>query len=212
LRPEGALPARSEIDPRRIEGALPYAFVLERLAPGLARLRVAGGHLSDLMGMEARGMPLSALFRQPDRTRLMGLMDKMFTAPRALELSLSARGAGSRKSIQAEMMVLPLLDDQGMVTRALGCVVARGAFPNPPYRFHIDGARETDLKIDPALVRVAPARAPKPAVPLTESWSGLDVPNSPGLAEPASSSNALSPPESRLTRPSGKAPFLRVVK
>lgn len=49
MRDGDALPRRADIDPRRIEGALPYAFILEEIAPGLARFRVAGWHLNDLM-------------------------------------------------------------------------------------------------------------------------------------------------------------------
>ena len=54
------MPRRAEIDPRGIENALEYAFILERIAPGMARIRLAGIHLSDLMGMEVRGMPLTS--------------------------------------------------------------------------------------------------------------------------------------------------------
>ncbi len=50
LRQGRDVPMRSDIDPRGIEDALEYAFILERIAPGLARLRVAGSHLSDVMG------------------------------------------------------------------------------------------------------------------------------------------------------------------
>ena len=62
LRGTRIVPKRSEIDPRGIEGALENAFIVERVAPGIARLRIAGSHLNDLMGMEVRGMPLTALF------------------------------------------------------------------------------------------------------------------------------------------------------
>lgn len=60
LRGTRMMPKRSEIDPRGIESALEYTFILERIAPGMARLRIAGSHLSDLMGMEVRGMPLTS--------------------------------------------------------------------------------------------------------------------------------------------------------
>ena len=65
LRGDHAVPTRSDIDPRQIGPYLDRAFILERLAPGLARFRLAGMHLNDLMGMEVRGMPLSCFF-QPD--------------------------------------------------------------------------------------------------------------------------------------------------
>ncbi|MCB2111761.1 MAG: PAS domain-containing protein, partial [Rhodobacteraceae bacterium] len=55
LRAGREVPYRSEIDPRGIESALEHTFVLERIAPRIARFRLAGVHLCDLMGMEVRG-------------------------------------------------------------------------------------------------------------------------------------------------------------
>lgn len=60
LRGSRLMPKRSEIDPRGIETALEYTFVLERIAIGMARLRIEGSHLNNLMGMEVRGMPLTS--------------------------------------------------------------------------------------------------------------------------------------------------------
>ena len=71
------MPLRSEIDPRGLKGALEYCFVLERIAPGLARLRVAGSHLGDLMGMEVRGMPITAFYDENGRLiRTTGFLDR----------------------------------------------------------------------------------------------------------------------------------------
>ena len=81
LRRGSALPSRGDIDPRRIEGALPYAFILELTTPTLARFRVAGGHLNDLMGMEVRGMPLAGLFEPSDRARLQTVVEAVFDGP-----------------------------------------------------------------------------------------------------------------------------------
>ena len=49
------VPRRSDIDPRGVENLLRHAIILERVAPGVARFRIAGQHLSDLTGMEVRG-------------------------------------------------------------------------------------------------------------------------------------------------------------
>ena len=54
LRRGRAVPARADVEPHGISRALDYAFVLERIAPGAARFRLAGRHLIDLMGMEVR--------------------------------------------------------------------------------------------------------------------------------------------------------------
>jgi hypothetical protein len=144
MRDGDALPRRADIDPRRIEGALPYAFILEEIAPGLARFRVAGGHLNDLMGMEVRGMPLSAVFNHTQRNKLLPMIENVFRSPSSLELTLQSRSPGA-ETTHAELLILPLLDDDGNVTRALGCLVAQGAILSPPYRFQVTQSRSTPL-------------------------------------------------------------------
>ncbi|MEL6207154.1 MAG: PAS domain-containing protein, partial [Pseudomonadota bacterium] len=81
LRGNRIVPARSEVDPRRIENALEYAFIVERIAPGMARFRLAGMHLNDLMGMEVRGMPLTAFFDPDARKRVSAAMERVFDDP-----------------------------------------------------------------------------------------------------------------------------------
>src|SRR5690606_32280451 len=49
LRRGRAVPARADVEPHGISRALDHAFVLERIAPGAARFRLAGRHLIDLM-------------------------------------------------------------------------------------------------------------------------------------------------------------------
>ncbi|HHB80338.1 MAG TPA: PAS domain-containing protein, partial [Aliiroseovarius sp.] len=84
LRNGRPMPARAEVDPRGISDALEYAFVREKIAPGMARLRVAGHHLNDLLGMEVRGMPFSALFLPEARGKLQEAMETAFTAPASM--------------------------------------------------------------------------------------------------------------------------------
>ena len=56
LRAEGDLPTRAQIDPRGIERALEYAFIAERIAPGVAR----ADRLGSRCGCFARGGHLHA--------------------------------------------------------------------------------------------------------------------------------------------------------
>ncbi|MCU0901790.1 MAG: PAS domain-containing protein [Cypionkella sp.] len=69
LRNGDMLPRRDRVDPRGIAGALEHSFLVERIAPGIARFRISGMIYNDLMGMDIRGMPMSCLFmgdaRQP---------------------------------------------------------------------------------------------------------------------------------------------------
>ena len=88
LRGTRLMPNRAEIDPRGIENALEYSFIVERIAPGIARLRIAGSHLSDLMGMEVRGMPLTAFIAPGSRRRVSDTLEEVFETPATCTLTL----------------------------------------------------------------------------------------------------------------------------
>jgi hypothetical protein len=137
LRGKNMLPKRSEIDPRGIERALENAFILERIAPGIARLRIAGRHLNDLMGMEVRGMPLTALFMPPARRTIADLLEDVFQTPATSSLRLTSEASSGRPAIEARMVLFPLKSDLGDVSRILGCLVAKGDIGLAPRRFEI---------------------------------------------------------------------------
>lgn len=160
LRRGADLPFRAEIDPRGIEALLGEAFVAEKIAPGVARLRIAGLHLSDLMGMEVRGMPLSALIDAPDRTRLAAALVDLFERPAILRIGLASQGGLRRPPMTGRMVLLPLRSDLGDISRALGCCVTSGTIGKAPRRFSL-----TSLEISPLDIATAPVgeTAPGPA-------------------------------------------------
>lgn len=118
----GGIPERADIDPRGIDSALPHAFVVERVAQGVVRLRVAGRALCDLMGMELRGMPLGALFAPSCREDLDALMPTIFDRPALCHLELSAKGRLVQRAMRARMIMLPLRGHTGAITHALGAI------------------------------------------------------------------------------------------
>ncbi|OWU84898.1 hypothetical protein ATO6_11335 [Oceanicola sp. 22II-s10i] len=162
LRAGRLVPRRSEVDPRGIERSLEYAFIAERIAPGLARLRIAGSHLSDLMGMEVRGMPLSAFFTPDARTLCGDVLEQVFDGPATAELILSAERGIGKPAIDARMILLPMKSDLGDVSRALGCFSTQGAIGRSPRRFNITGHSLRDLTVGVGAER----RADSPAAPL----------------------------------------------
>ena len=102
LRQGTDLPRRDDIDPRGIAGALENTFLLERVAPGIARFRLAGMQLHDLMGMDVRGMPLSSLIEPQGRSRMAEALEAVFAGPGALEMSLEGeRGHRSPAACRA---------------------------------------------------------------------------------------------------------------
>ena len=137
LRHGSALPRRDEIDPRGIAGALENTFLLERVAPGIARFRLAGMQLHDLMGMDVRGMPVSALIEPAGRNRIAEGLEAVFSGPGLLDLRLEGERGIGKPALAGRMLVLPLVSARGDVDLALGCLAFEGALGRAPRRFAI---------------------------------------------------------------------------
>lgn len=146
LRAGRLAPSRAEFDPRGISAVLDRAFVLEKIAPGLGRFRVAGRRLTELMGMELSGMPLSTCFLPDARDRLAELLVAVLETPARVRIACRAPGGIGRRRLDAEMLLLPLRDDLGGMTRVLGVIGVSGQTGRTPRRFAIAEAR-----IDPIL-------------------------------------------------------------
>jgi len=163
------VPMRADIDPRAIEPLISSAFVAERIAPGVARLRVAGAHLSDLMGMEVRGMPLATFIEPRDRDGFAMRVVDLFDGPAILRLALRGRRGLGRPALGGTLMLLPLRSDLGDISRALGCLVTDGPAGRAPRRFAVTGAETLPLSGAtpragaPALRPVAGGRARGPS-------------------------------------------------
>jgi hypothetical protein len=147
LRQNGRLPARADIDPRGIAPALENAFLVDRIAPGLAKFRLCGMSLHDLMGMEPAGMPLSTLFEPTGRSRLGPALEQVFQGPTILELWLEAERGLGRPALTGRMVLLPLLNASGEVTVALGGLVTSGTVGRQPRRFAIASALSETLVV-----------------------------------------------------------------
>lgn len=157
LRDGRDTPFRSEIDPRGIESALEHTFILERIAPRLARFRLAGSHLCDLMGMEVRGMPLTAFFRAGARSECEAILARVFDGPETAELTLVPEHSTGRDGLDARLLLLPLRSDLGDVSRVLGCLVGLGQTIRVPRRFDIAGARIVPVGGGTRPLRAGPA-------------------------------------------------------
>jgi hypothetical protein len=136
----GSVPFRSDIDPRGLENILEYSFILERIAPGIARFRLAGNHLSDIAGMEVRGMPLTSFFTTQSRAEISATLEHIFDTPAVAELRLTREKKFGRAALEARMLLLPLKSDFGDVSRVLGVLVAYGAPGTGAIRFDILGS------------------------------------------------------------------------
>ncbi|MFQ5438573.1 MAG: PAS domain-containing protein [Paracoccaceae bacterium] len=143
LRAGRLAPPRSEVDPRRIESALEHAFILEQ-APGAPRFRLAGQRICELMGMEIRSMPATSVIAPGCRAQFTALIQTLFVNPAVLVLDLDCARPG-QPGLKAEMLLLPLTNDAGIVTRILGCMVTAGRWGQPPHRFAILDVKRTRI-------------------------------------------------------------------
>jgi len=151
-----SVPNRAHIDPGRIAPLLPNAFVAERIAPGVTRLRIAGMHLNELMGMEVRGMPLCSFIAPASRDAFaLGLVE-LFDRPATLHVDLRSPVGPGQPDLLATLVMLPLRSDLGDVSRALGCLVTLGSAGRTPRRFDIVSTRimPVDEDVTPDALRV----------------------------------------------------------
>ena len=99
LRIYDTIPSRDNIDHSAIGSVLPWTFVLQRVAPGVARMRVAGQQLHDILRMDPRGMPVSAFFGPNDRSTLAVHLEMAFSDPALVALPLCAPSTFLRKPV-----------------------------------------------------------------------------------------------------------------
>lgn len=159
MRKGHSVPRRTDIDPRGIESLLENAFIAEKIAPGLARLRIAGTHLSDLMGMEVRGMPLSAFIAPEQRDALAELLVEVFDRPAIVKINVEAPGGVGRRTLKGTLILLPLRSDLGDISRALGCFLTDGLIGRTPRRFNIVSHSVEEIGMVAEAVKPAPAGA-----------------------------------------------------
>jgi len=163
LRDGEMLPRRDRVDPRGIAGALEHSFLIERIAPGIARFRIAGMVYNDLMEMDIRGMPVSCLFLADARDRLQLDLERVFRAPSIVTLDLMAERSLGRAPLLGRMQILPMLGHQEDSNLAIGCLELGGPIGRAPRRFSITATRLEPLqaKAIPSMPLLEP-HAPRP--------------------------------------------------
>lgn len=147
LRRQGALPRRQDIQPRGMAGVLPGAFMVERTAPGVGRLRIAGQLLGDLIGMDAAGMPLAALFDPQAREHLAGLLEFCLLRPATLEISFSCDAGPDAPALRGRLAILPIENDGTRGELGIGVLALTGKIGRAPRHLIPTGARATRIDL-----------------------------------------------------------------
>ena len=164
LRPAGDVPLRSDLDPRGMADCLEKVFLIERIAPGQARFRLAGMQLAEIMAMDVRGMPLTALFEPQARARVSEELERVFAEPSILEIWLEAERGLGRSALDGRMLILPLRETGNAPALALGCLACHGRIGRAPRRFAVSGMLR-ELIAPPRPQPVAPAAVSAPPAP-----------------------------------------------
>ncbi|UWQ16543.1 PAS domain-containing protein [Jannaschia sp. M317] len=146
LRSGRNLPRRDALDPRAMSLTLGHSMILDRVRPGTVRVRLGGRVMNSLMGMEVRGLPVRAFFEVAQRDRAIDLVEQVFEAPATLELDMVSQTDSGLT--HGRMLILPLQDRTGAVTKAISCLALDRFDPEPPHRFSILRERLHVLKSD----------------------------------------------------------------
>jgi hypothetical protein len=139
LRHARHIPVRNDLNTNKRDSAQPHAFILQRVAPGTARFRVAGQRVHDMLKMDARGMPFSTLFHSEVREDIATLVETAFGEPAIIGMPLVSAGAFMRPKLHGAMLLLPMQDDKGETSRLLGAFVTPDIAQTRPRRFEING-------------------------------------------------------------------------
>ncbi len=185
-------PLRSQISPRGIESTLSTTFIIERVAPGVARFRIAGADLGALAGCDPRGMPLSVLFDPRGRGHLAEDLEQVFAGPAVFEARMEAERGAGRPALAAQMLILPLRNDWDRSELAIGTLALCGETGRRARRFFVASGSVTPL---------CAGNAGKPA-PISLAAAN-PLPAAEGFADPAAAYHA--------DMPQGARPYLRLV-
>lgn len=162
LRRDGAIPSRADIDPRGMADVLHSVFVGESIGKGLMLLRIAGSDLSEIAGIEARGLPLSVLFRARSREKLSRTIEKVLAQPMVAEFSLEAETRIGQTPVRAHLLLLPLNSADGARKLVLGCLATTVKTVPASSRFEIMELSEEILLLPAETPLVAEPAAPLP--------------------------------------------------
>lgn len=161
LRQAGSVPSRAAIDARALGAALPHVFLAELVTSRVARLRICGHQIEQLLDMDMRGMPLSTLFAGAARADLTEALAQVARGVR-VTLALQGEDGFGLPALNAKLVLLPLTDDAGQINRILGVLETEGRIGRTPRRFV-----RANITVQPD-----PSTIPAPASPVLRVIQG----------------------------------------
>jgi len=175
LREGGELPRRTQIDPRGLESVLEHVFILERVAPGVARFRIAGSQIGMVAGMEVRGMPISSLFHTSARRDVSAALAQCFDTPAVVETRVHAKPWQRGPALEGSRILLPMRCDLGRTSRILGALVLNGVVCADAYRLDMERHIAKPVYGEPGQVSEPISGAAESAIPFTPAPPRLEL-------------------------------------
>ena len=138
---QGGVPVRDAVNPREMAGVLAHVAFVEFVAPGHGRLQVAGQAFSELLGVNARGLPMSVFFRPHHRPELERILQAVAARPSRAHLLVGSPKSIGRPALSGSLTILPLADDKNTITGALVALsIAEQPLGRAPRRLDINGS------------------------------------------------------------------------
>jgi hypothetical protein len=88
--------------------------------------------------MDARAMPLSAAFTAEGREAIGPLINAVCEGPKIVEVPLEAARGLARGPVRGRLLLMPLTDQDGDVSRIFGAIVLDGKPGRRALRFDVD--------------------------------------------------------------------------
>ncbi len=117
------VPGREDIHPQQIKRLLPNLFILERFDSNHFVFRLAGTAICERFGREFRAHNFLTLWRGEDRLQMRGHLNDVIGSQSPGFITCRAETI-DRVSIDAEILMLPLMDKLGGITKILGSAFA----------------------------------------------------------------------------------------
>jgi hypothetical protein len=135
LRPLGDIPNRDQVQPRGLESALDYSFILEFSKTGEVVFRLSGERLGDLLGMPLERVPLAALFARNLQKQVKDSVGAVFQSPGILRAEITSVASVMQPALHGHLLILPLRGPDQLISRALGVLYFDGNVGKAPRQF-----------------------------------------------------------------------------
>ena len=133
IRGSEPAPRRTDIEPGDIRRVLPDTFILEVIAAGNQRVRLAGTRMCSLYGREIKGGNFLDLWSDEDRSTISGAAERVAEDATGIVIETALVSERDR-TVSCEFLLLPLRHGMAAHDRILGsCAVHRR-----PYWFGTD--------------------------------------------------------------------------